>query len=441
MSDIWSELAKRWPEDRIGPSLGRIAALMDLLGSPQRSAPVIQITGTNGKGSTAIIVDALLRAQGLRTGRYTSPHLSDPRERICVDGVPLSAEDFERAWADIEPYVAMVDDQRIDGIAMTAFEVLTGMAYAWFADAPVDVTVVETGMGGTWDATNVADARVAVVTPVGLDHMAYLGDTLEQIAGEKAGIIKPDSYVVLAGQEPGAAAVLLGRCTELGVPVSREGIDFAVLDRRLAVGGQLIRIESAGGPVGDLFLPLYGEAMARNAALAVAAVEALDGGRGLDPAVIVDGFELVEAPARTERVHVSPPIVIDTCHNPSAVASALDTMDEAYAFAPQIAVWGMMADKEIDEVLELLEPRVSTLVATQASVPRAMDAAALGAKAAEILGPERVIVLPDLSDAIDKAVELADESGPGAGILLGGSAALAGQARTLLVTRSLNAEV
>ncbi|MCL2736413.1 MAG: bifunctional folylpolyglutamate synthase/dihydrofolate synthase [Propionibacteriaceae bacterium] len=430
--DVLAELARRWPENRVGPSLGRIEALMHLLGDPQHAAPVVQITGTNGKGSTAIIIDGLLRAQGLRTGRYVSPHLTDPRERINVDGQPISEDDFVRAWTEIEPYVAMVDDQAIDGIAMTAFEVLTAMAYACFADAPVDVMIVEVGMGGSWDATNVADAAVAVFTPIGLDHTEYLGDTVEQIAAEKAGIIKPRSHVVMAGQQPAAAKVLMTRCVELGVATSREGVDFSLLDRQLAVGGQVIRLESAAGPVGDLFLPLYGHAMARNAVLAVAAVEALDGMRGLDPQVIEDGFAEVQAPARTERVHVSPPIVIDTCHNTDAVASTLDTMDEAYAFAPQIAVWGTMADKDVDAVLDMLEPRVSHLVVTQAATSRAMSAHELGQRAAHVFGEGRVSVRPDLPDAIDWAVALADEAGPGAGILVGGSVALAGQARALL---------
>ena len=432
-ASILAELNGRWPEDHVAPSLARISALMDLLGDPQRSAPMIHITGTNGKGSTAIVIDALLRAQGLRTGRYASPHLGDPRERINVDGQPVSEEEFDRVWADIEPYVAMVDAQLIDGIEMTGFEVLTGMVYATFADAPVDVQIIEVGMGGSWDATNVADATVAVFTPIGLDHTDYLGETVEEIAAEKSGIIKPGSHVVLAGQEPSVAKVLLTRCADMGVPVSREGIDFAILDRQLAVGGQVVRLEAGSGPIGDLFLPLYGEAMARNAVLAVAAVEALGGMRGLDPTVVEEGFAEVAAPARTERVHTSPPIVIDTCHNPSAVTSTLDTMDEAFAFAPQVAIWGMMADKAVDEVLRILEPRVWQVVVTQATTHRAIPAAELGQRAAEIFGPERVVVRMDLADAIDAAVALADEAGAGAGILVAGSVALAGQARALLL--------
>jgi dihydrofolate synthase/folylpolyglutamate synthase len=409
---------------------------MELLGDPQHSAPVIQITGTNGKGSTAIIIDGLLRAQGLRTGRFTSPHLNDLWERFSIDGQPISQERFVEVWEEISPFVTMVDEQLLDGIEMTGFEVMTAMAYACFADAPVDVMVIEVGMGGAWDATNVADATVAVFTPIGLDHTDYLGETLEEIATEKAGIIKPGTHVVLAGQEAPAAKVLLARCAELGVAASCEGNDFAILDRTLAVGGQVVRLESAAGPAGGLFLPLYGEAMARNAVLAVAAVEALGGARGLDPGVIEDGFAEVKAPARTERVHVSPPIVIDTCHNPQAVASTLDTMDEAFAFAPQIAIWGMMGDKDVDAVLELLEPRVSQIVVTQAANPRALPAEDLWVRATEVFGEHRVMVRPKLTDAIDTAVALADEAGAGSGIFLAGSVALAGQARVLLDQRT-----
>jgi dihydrofolate synthase/folylpolyglutamate synthase len=429
---VLAELMRRTGEHQIGPSLDRIAMLMDLMGDPQHSAPVIQITGTNGKGSTAIIVDGLLRAQGLRTGRFTSPHLVDPAERICVDGQPISPEDFDRIWAEIEPLVGIVDAQEVGGIPMTFFEVMTGLAYACFADAPVDVMVIEVGMGGTWDATNVANASVAVFTEISLDHRNYLGDTLEEIATEKAGIIKDNSTVVLAGQDPRVAKVLLARCAKLGVPTSKEGVEFSLLERAMAVGGQVVRLESAGGPVGSLFLPLFGQEMARNAVLAVAAVEALDGMRGLDPSVIEDGFNEVEAPARSEKVHSAPPIVIDTCHNPAAVASTLNTVDEAFAFSPQFAIWSMMADKDVDQVLALLEPRVAVLIATEADTPRALSAEDLGVRAREFFGDDRVRVCPDVADAIDMAVALTDEAGAGSGILIGGSVVLAGQARVLL---------
>lgn len=431
--DVITDLTSRWPENKVAPSLGRIKALMELLGEPQKSASMIHITGTNGKGSTAIIADALLRAQGLRTGRYTSPHLADPRERICIDGQPISEALFDKTWTEIAPYVDMVDDQLIDGVPMTFFEVVTGMAYACFADAPVDVMVVEVGMGGRWDATNVADAAVAVFTPISLDHMDYLGDSIDKIAKEKAGIIKHETRVVLAGQGPEAASVLLRTAAKIGASVVREGVEFGVLERVPAVGGQVIRLETAAGPIPDLFLPLHGADMARNASRAVAAVEELYGGRGLNPKVIEDGFALVEAPARTELVHSSPPIVLDTCHNPAAVASTLATMDEAFAFAPQFAVWGMMADKDIPTTLALLEPEVQMIVVAQANTPRAMKAEKLGALAVAIFGEDRVIVEPSLPNAIERAVQLADEAGPGAGILIAGSSFLAGEAREALI--------
>lgn len=431
-ADVVAELRQRQPEHQIGPSLARIRALTELLGDPQRSAPVIQITGTNGKGSTAIMIDALLRAQGLRTGRYASPHLSDLTERISIDGRPISVDVFDQTWDQIRPYVTMVDAQRIDGLAMTFFEVLTGMAFAVFADAPVDVMVLEVGMGGSWDATNVADAAVAVVTPIGLDHTDYLGESLAEIATEKAGIIKEGSVAVLAGQEPEAARVLVEHCATVGALMVREGVDFSLIERTAAVGGQVLRIEAAQ-VLDGLHLPLYGAHMAHNAVLAVAAVEALQGQRGLPSQVVAEGLGDVVAPARTERVRTSPALVIDTAHNPAAIAATMATMAEAYAFAPLIAVVATMRDKDTVAILRELEPGVDTLVATQSAGPRALPASQLADLAGGVLGEQRVRLRPDLADAVETAVALADEAGPAAGVLVIGSAALAGQARALLV--------
>ncbi|HEX5908658.1 MAG TPA: Mur ligase family protein, partial [Propionibacteriaceae bacterium] len=257
-AEIVAALTSRWPEHRPAPSLGRIRALTELLGDPQRSYPVIHLTGTNGKGSTAAMIESLLRADGLRTGRFTSPHVTNVTERITIDGEPISDERFDEVWREIEPYVALVDERQIDGVSMTFFEIITAMAYAAFADAPVDVAVVEVGLGGVWDATNVADADVAVVTPIDLDHTQLLGHTITEIAREKAGIIKPGAHAILAGQSVEAAQVLLARCAEVGALPQREGVDFGVIDRRLAVAGQLIRLSGADGPVDDIFLPLYG---------------------------------------------------------------------------------------------------------------------------------------------------------------------------------------
>lgn len=429
-----AELTSRWPEHRVGPGLSRIAALMNLLGNPERATPVIQVAGTNGKGSTCIMIDALLRSAGLRTGRFASPHLSDARERICIDGQPLSEARFAEAWQEVEPFVRMVDEQQLDGIAMTFFEVITGMAYAAFADTPVDVAVVEVGLGGRWDATSVADPQVAVVTPVGADHTHILGDSLEKIAAEKAGIIKPGATVVLSGQEPAAARVLLAQAVEAGDVVRAEGPDFGVLERRPAVGGQVIRIESAGGPLGDLFLPLHGAHMARNAALAVAAVEAFLGGQPLAPEIIEEGLASVVAPARLELARTSPAIVIDTAHNPQAAQATIDACQEAFAFQPLIGVVAMMADKDTSGVLEIFASAMDQVVVTRAQgTPRALPAEEL-ARAAEDFWPAgKVHQAPAMPDALELATLLADAAGPGAGVLVAGSLIAAGQARDLLV--------
>ena len=433
-ASLVAELTSRWPEHRVGPGLSRIAALMDLLGNPERATPVIQVAGTNGKGSTCIMIDALLRSAGLRTGRFASPHLSDARERICIDGQPLSEARFAEAWQEVEPFVRMVDEQQLDGIAMTFFEVITGMAYAAFADTPVDVAVVEVGLGGRWDATSVADPQVAVVTPVGADHTHILGDSLEKIAAEKAGIIKPGATVVLSGQEPAAARVLLAQAVEAGDVVRAEGPDFGVLERRPAVGGQVIRIESAGGPLGDLFLPLHGAHMARNAALAVAAVEAFLGGQPLAPEIIEEGFASVVAPARLELARTSPAIVIDTAHNPQAAQATIDACQEAFAFQPLIGVVAMMADKDTSGVLEIFASAMDQVVVTRAQgTPRALPAEEL-ARAAEDFWPAgKVHQAPAMPDALDLATLLADAAGPGTGVLVAGSLIAAGQARDLLV--------
>lgn len=433
--ELTAALTSRWPEHRVAPSLTRISALMHLLGDPQKAFPVIQVAGTNGKGSTAIMIEALLRAAGLRTGRFASPHLSDARERISVDGEAISEERFGEVWRDIEPYVAMVDEQRLDGVAMTFFEVITGMAYAAFADAPVDVAVMEVGLGGRWDATSVADPTVAVVTPIGLDHMHILGSTLVEIAAEKAGIIKHGSTAVLAGQDPLAARVLLERAIEVGAPVKVEGPDFGVLDRSLAVGGQLLRIDTAGGPVGDVFLPLFGEHMARNAALAVAAVEAFLGGQPLSPEVIVEGLGSVDAPARMELVRTSPPIVVDTAHNPPAARVTIDAVVESYTFEPLIGVVAMMQDKNAEEVLGIFAEQMDQVVITQvSSSSRGRPVDELAAVAETVWSTHQVHRAATMAEALDLAVMLADTASAHAGVLVAGSVIAAGEARDLLRT-------
>ena len=433
-ADIVESLTRRWPEHRIARSLARIEALCDLLGSPQDACPVIQIAGTNGKGSTAIIIDTLLRSMGLRVGRFSSPHLEDITERIVIDGEPIAADRFDELVAEVMPYVDMVDAQQLDGVSMTFYEVMTALAYVAFSQAPVDVAVIEVGMGGAWDATSVADAQVAVVCPVDYDHTQILGTTLTQIATEKAGIIKPGSTAVLAGQQPEAAKVLIARAADVGARVVLEGVDFGLIDRQLAVGGQVIRVETADGPLGDLALPLFGAHMARNAALAVAACEAFLGGRAMPAEAVAEGMEAVVAPARLEVVRTSPTVVLDTCHNPHGARATIEAITEAFDFNPLIGVVAMMSDKDVRGVLQIFSEAMTNIVVTTiAGTSRALPAAELGELAAEVFGAERVSVRPGLAEAIDEAVRLADEAGAGAGVLIAGSVYAAGEARSLLV--------
>lgn len=434
-AEIVATLTSRWPEHRVAPSLGRIRALTELLGDPQRAYPVIQLTGTNGKGSTAAMIESLLRADGLRTGRFTSPHLMSVTERITIDGEPISDERFDEVWREIAPYVALVDERKIDGVSMTFFEIITAMAYAAFADAPVGVAVVEVGLGGAWDATNVADAEVAVVTPIDLDHTHLLGRTIREITREKAGIIKPGAHAILAGQSVEAAEILLARCAEVGALPQREGVDFGVIDRKLAVSGQLIRLSAADGPVDDIFLPLYGAHQAANAGQALAAVEAFLGLKALNPDVVREGFAQVHFPGRLELVRRTPAVLLDAAHNPHGARAAAAAITEAFAFAPLIGVVAVMGDKDARGILEVFEEIMNQVVITQvASTSRGMPADVLGELAREIFGASRVTVVPRLDDAIDQAVALAEEDVVGsAGVLITGSVVAIGEARTLLV--------
>ena len=299
---VEATLDRRWPESVMEPSLERIAALVELLGEPQRGYPVVHLTGTNGKTSTARMVEALLSEIGLRTGRYTSPHLQLATERISIDRRPITPERYVEVYRDVLPFVELVDARHGE---LSKFEVLTAMGFAAFADAPVEAGIVEVGLGGRWDATNVADGTVAVVTPIALDHVEYLGDDVLDIAREKAGIIKPGAVAVLAAQENAVAQVLLERCVEVDAQVARAGSEFGVAEREVAVGGQRIALRGLSGTVDDIFLPLHGEHQADNAALALAAAEALIGAgpqQPIDPEAVRAAFASVASPGRLERL-------------------------------------------------------------------------------------------------------------------------------------------
>jgi dihydrofolate synthase / folylpolyglutamate synthase len=435
---VETELGRRWPESRIEPSLDRIAALVDLLGMPQRSYPVLHIAGTNGKTSVARMLDALLRGIGLRVGRYTSPHLQRVTERISLYGAPIDPERYVEAYQDIERYVAMVDAG--SQIPMSTFEVLTGMAFATFADTPVDAAVVEAGLGGSWDATNVADATVAAITPVAIDHVNYLGSDIAGIAAEKAGIIKPGSVVVLAAQLPEVARVIAARSAEVGATVAREGMEFGVLHRDIVAGGQQLRLQGLGGLYDEIFLPLHGEHQSRNAVLALAAAEAFFGAAGrrsLDVDAVRDAFATVTAPGRLERVRVAPPVLLDGAHNPHGARALAAALREEFAFRGLLAVVGVMRDKDVAGILAELAPVVDEVVITAGSSVRAMDVDELAAVAREVVGQQRLRVEPRLPEAIEVAIASAEEVTPGqdrnsgGGVVITGSVAMVGEARTL----------
>ncbi|GAA1123038.1 bifunctional folylpolyglutamate synthase/dihydrofolate synthase [Nocardiopsis composta] len=433
---VMAEITARRVETDIDPTVERVREVLDLLGDPQRTYRIIHITGTNGKTSTARIADALLRERRLRVGRYTSPHLRTMRERIVVDGEPISEEAFVAAYDDVLPYVQMVDQG--SDVPLSFFEVLTVMAYAVFADAPVDVAVIEVGMGGAWDATNAADGDVAVVTPIGIDHTEYLPDTVEGIAEEKSGIIKPGSVAVLAQQPLAAAEVLVRRAAEVGATVAREGLEFGVAHREVAVGGQLVTVKGLRGGYENLFLPLYGEHQAGNAAVAIAAVEAFaapaEGDEALDPELVGEALARVGSPGRLEVVRRGPTVIVDAAHNPAGMAASVAAVEESFGFTRLIGLVAIMADKDVEGILEPLEPLVTEIVVTRNSSPRSLPPEELARIAEPIFGAERVRTAPRLDDAIDLAIAGAEETGEtsGTGVLITGSVVTAGDAGFLL---------
>jgi dihydrofolate synthase / folylpolyglutamate synthase len=441
-------LDQRWPETKLEPSTARIAALLDLLGSPQRGYPSIHIAGTNGKTSVARMVDALLTALNRRTGRTTSPHLQSAVERISIDGRPISPAQYVATYQEIEPFVQLVDQQSEagGGPAMSKFEVVTAMAFAAFADAPVDVAVVEVGLGGRWDATNVVNAPVAVITPIGVDHANYLGDTIAEIAGEKAGIITKqeddlvptDTVAVIARQSPEAMEVLLAQTVRADAAVAREDAEFAVLGRQVAVGGQLLELQGLGGVYSDIYLPLHGEHQAHNAVVALAAVEAFFGAgaqRQLDIDAVRAGFAAVTSPGRLERMRSAPTVFIDAAHNPAGATALAQALQEEFDFRSLVGVISVMADKDVDGILAALEPAFDQIVVTYNGSPRAMDVEALALRAEERFGPERVITAATLPDAIETATAIVEDDEAerlgGSGMVITGSVVTAGAARTL----------
>ena len=442
MREVEAEILARAPEHQVQPSLERVEAVLDLLGNPERTYRTVHITGTNGKTSTARMTERLLAAGGMRTGRFTSPHLATIRERISLDGEPISEEGFIAAWEDVAPYVAMVDErsQAAGGPRLSFFEVL-----AAFADYPVDVAVIEVGLGGRWDATNVIGSDVAVITPIGRDHERWLGSSITEIAHEKAGIIKDGSTVIVAHQVPEAAAEIEQAAASHRAVVRRErdpqedptspeaGV-LQVLDRQLAVGGQLVTFATAAAVYEDAFLPLHGEYQAHNALLALAAAEAVHGGRRLPARIVEDGFASVTSPGRLEVLRSSPTVLVDAGHNPHGIEALTGAIEEAFGFQHLVAVLGVMADKDAEGILAGLEPVTDAVVCVPIDSPRAMDVEDLGEIAREVYGADRVVVSQQLGEGVERAVALSegyDAPLTASGILIVGSVVLAAEARAL----------
>jgi len=433
LSQVEAALLKRWPESRIEPTLDRITALLDALGSPQLSYPTIHLAGTNGKTTTSRMIDQLLTNLGYRVGRYTSPHLESITERISIKGEPITPEFMIATYKDIELYLDLIDSRQPHPISF--FEAITALAFVAFAEYPVDVGVIEAGMGGQWDATNVLASQVAVMTPIGFDHMEYLGDTLTKIAQTKSGIFKPESNVVMAAQPAEAAKVLMAQVAKLSAIPFREGVEFAVKSRSLAVGGQLISLQGLHGEIDDIYLPLYGLHQANNAAVALAAVEAFTAVE-LDKDLVRDAFSKVASPGRCEIVYKDPTVIIDAAHNPHGAAAISKTINDEFDFELVVGVVAVLADKDVAGILKELSSCLDYIVISQSSSTRALPVQALAEIAGKYFRKEQIEVIPDLPTAITYAVEkvsLANQVNDGVGaVLVTGSVVTAGIARTKL---------
>lgn len=446
VDEVHQDLMARAPENNIEPRLEPMRQLMQLLGDPQRCAPVIHLTGTNGKTSTSRMIESVLRAYGLRTGRYTSPHLVSVTERISVDGQPVADETFVHVWNEIAPILDVVDAQLVaDGQnRLTYFEALTALGFAVFADAPVEVMVLEVGLGGITDATNVADAGVSVVTPISLDHTDLLGDSVREIAEEKSGIIKPHGFLVSAAQEPDAAQVLLDTARDVEAEFRFEGVEFGVQDRNVAVGGQVISVKGLAAEYTDVMLPLHGGYQAENAALAIAALEAFLGGgeKPLEKELLAEGLQNTTSPGRLEVLRTEPTLLVDAAHNPAGMDVTAAAVQEAFNFEKIVLVVAILQEKDavgiLSTLLRVLGEDVGSVVLTQSASPRAIPAEDLKELALDAGWDEELLrTAEELSDALEIAVttaqdpEFSDE-GTGAGILATGSITLVGDLRRAL---------
>ena len=442
---VYAELLARAGETQIEVRLDATRRACELLGDIHQAAPVITVTGTNGKTSTARMIDSIVSAHDLRVGRFTSPHLHSVTERISVDGGPVAAETFVRIYDEIAPYLELVDAELLaeERGRLTFFEALTILAFAVFADAPVDVIVTEVGMGGQWDSTNVADAQVCVFTKIGLDHQKYLGETLTEIATTKAGILDrnldpspaPTPVAVIAAQEEEAQDALDAEVARRHVIALTEEQRFRLLDRQRAVDGQLISVQGLHDVYTDIFLPLHGIHQAHNAAVALVAAESFlgDEEKPLILETVAEGLSRVTSPGRAEVVRTGPAVVVDGAHNPDAAHVLAETIAEAFDFDYTVMVLAMFADKDVHGVLEELHRSADAFVISEALNSRALSTHKLAEAAREWIDEDSVIETPDLNAALMKAIDLANASGATSpGIVVTGSLHTVAEARLLL---------
>lgn len=432
LREIEQVLTARTPENIVQPGLERIAFAMSILGDPHTAYPVIHIAGTNGKTSTSRMIEALLREFGISTGLMTSPHLHDLRERIRLNGLPVDAERFIEAYDEIEPYLQLVDE-RVS--PMSYFEAMTALGFAIFADAPVGAAVIEVGLGGEFDATNVVSPQVTVITPIGMDHQEYLGEDIVDVAAAKAGILKAGAVPVLARQTLPVAEVIVRRCGELDLPMVREGLEFGVLDRQVAIGGQLLTLRGIAGEYPEILLPLHGEHQAANAALALAAVEAFFGASApLDLAAVQAAFAGVSSPGRCEIVRRSPTVIVDAAHNPHGAAALANTLADSFDLRHTVGVIAVLAGKDALGLLQALEPVLDEVVISRSNSPRAMHVNDLADIAVQVFGEERVHTAEELGEALELATSLVDEhiAEGGVAIVCTGSVVTAAEVRALV---------
>ncbi|WP_298942321.1 folylpolyglutamate synthase/dihydrofolate synthase family protein [uncultured Microbacterium sp.] len=433
---VYSTLLTRQGEQWVQPRVERTRRVLELLDDPQRTYRVVHVTGTNGKTSTSRIIESIIRAHGLRTGLFTSPHLERFTERIMIDGEPIDDALVAEAWDEISPFIDLVDAEltAAGDAPLTFFELLTVLAFAAFADAPVDVAVIEVGMGGSWDSTNAADGDVAVFAPISLDHQDRLGDTIAEIAGEKAGIIKQGAAVVSATQSPDAERVLRAAAQGREATIAVEDSAFAVTDAQLAVGGQMVSVRGLAGTYDDLYLPLYGAHQGHNAALAIAAVESLIGGgsQAIAPDILTDGLAQVTSPGRLQLIGIAPTVLVDSAHNPHGAEALVRALGQSFDFDEWGIVLGVFGDKDVAGIVSRIAPAAAHVFATAPDSERAAEAD----EVADLVEPTGIAVTVhrDLDDAAEAARAWAAASDRRA-VVIAGSVVLAGEAVHLAATQ------